>query len=80
VIANEDDDGELSLHIGEELFTLLVDYLQADNRAIASYLEQLPLRSIVRLERLAANSPDLARDYLRRITDNGIARPRLALV
>lgn len=54
MIAHENDHGDLTMHIGEKLFALLADHLQCDNRAMAAYLQKLPLRSVVRVERDAA--------------------------
>lgn len=80
MIASETEFGDLDLTIAAGLFDLVANYLGNDNHGrVCHFLERLPLRTVVCLERLAIDNSDLARDYLRRIIGQQ-ARPRLRLV
>ena len=78
MIASENARGDLDLQIPGALFDLLADYLDTgDQHIVCNFLERLPLRNAVCLERLAVDNSDLARDYLRRVVPHQV-RPRLA--
>ena len=83
MIAEENRYGDLTLRIGPELVKLIADHLgDADRTAAALFLERLKLRTVCRLERLAIDSPDLARDYLERVaaSEASARKPRLKLI
>lgn len=80
VIAYENAEGELELHIAGELYDILVDYLASSNGgALCHLLERLGMREVARLEALAISDHSLALDYLRRC-DGRQSAPRLRLV
>ena len=80
MIASETEYGDLDLRIAGSLFDLVAKHLGSANPGrVCHFLERLPLRTVVCLERLAVDNSDLARDYLRRIIGQQ-ARPRLRLV
>ncbi len=69
MIATENDHGDLDLKITAGLFELIADHLGNEDRAaVCFFLERLALRTVVRLERLAGDDPDFARDLLQRAT------------
>jgi len=68
MIATENACGDIDLWIPPALFALVADHLDtADRHTVCHFLEHLPLRNAVCLERLAVDNSDLARDYLRRV-------------
>lgn len=67
MIATENEHGDLDLRITTALFDLVADFLGNDDRSTICFtLERLPLRTVVRLERLAAEDPEFASDFLKR--------------
>ena len=69
MIALENDQGDLDLKITAGLFELIADHLgNTDRAAVCHFVERLPLRTVVRLERLAGDDPDFAREFLQRAT------------
>jgi len=69
LIATENDFGDLDLKITAGLFALIADHLGNEDRAaVCFFLERLALRTVVRLERLAGDDPDFAREFLHRAT------------
>lgn len=70
MIANEDKHGDLSLQIASELAALLAGHLR-DGMGACAFLERLRVPEAARLERMARDSKDLARDYLLKLTNAG---------
>lgn len=69
MIAVENEFGDLDLKITAGLFELIAEHLGNDDRAaVCFFLERLALRTAVRLERLAGDDPDFAREFLQRAT------------